>query len=137
MSHYNNVKTEIRDQDCLVAALKTLGFGPTIHEAAHQLEGYQGDKRQQTAEIIIPRRQVGGAANDIGFKRQENGTFTAIISDYDKRRYNEKWLAKLKTEYGVAKATRLAKRQYGCASPRVKEVTTSKGTRRILTFTLS
>jgi hypothetical protein len=72
------------DQQCLVEALKEMGYHPQVSEKPQHLEGYHGDKRTQTAEIIIPRKQVGGASNDVGFKRNADGTFTAIISDYDK-----------------------------------------------------
>jgi hypothetical protein len=137
MSHYNSIKTEIRDPACLVTALGTLGFTPRVSETAQPLEGYMGDKRKQTAEIIIPRRQVGDASNDIGFKRREDGVFAAIISDHDRHRYDDKWLAKLKTEYGTAKVIRLAQRTYGCAKPVVKEIKTEKGTQRVLTFTVN
>jgi len=85
-----------------------------VHKEAIHLHGYTGDKRQQTAEIVIPRRFVGGAANDIGFKLQEDGTYEAIISEYDRRNcsadrrsqhaqgcggYSEKWLKKLNQRY--------------------------------------
>lgn len=82
-------------------ALEDLGFTNKlrVHDTAQQLEGYQGDKRQQTAEIIIPRAYVGGASNDIGFKLQKDGTYEAIISGYDKTRYNQKWLNKLSQRY--------------------------------------
>lgn len=72
------------DKDCLVEALKELGYQPQVSEKPQNLEGYQGDARAQKAEIIIPRRQVGGASNDVGFKKNEDGTYTALISDYDK-----------------------------------------------------
>jgi len=61
-----------------------MGFHPEVNTKAAHLEGYHGDKRVQTAEIILKRREVGGASNDVGFKKQADGTFTAIISDYDK-----------------------------------------------------
>lgn len=82
------------------------------HEQATNLEGYAGDKREDLAEIIIPRRHVGGAANDIGFKLNEDGSYGAIISAYDsrsnsakkskfhdERSYNDKWLKKLNQRY--------------------------------------
>lgn len=100
----------------MVKALQDMGFTADMirhTEQAQHLEGYQGDKRAQTAEIIIPRRHVGGAANDIGFKLQEDGTYEAIISDYDSRSnrarqgthwkgpgsYNGDWLNKLNQRY--------------------------------------
>lgn len=121
MSHYTKIKTKLRSQSHLLKALQDMGFKReelVVHKTAQQLEGYAGDKRQQTAEIIIPRRAVGGAANDIGFKLQEDGSFGAIISDYDRRNrcadrrskhaegcngYSEKWLKKVNQRYAYHK----------------------------------
>lgn len=117
MSHYTKCKTKLTDKECLVKALEDLGFRHgqvKVHNTPQHLFGYQGDKREQTAEIILPRQYVGGAANDIGFKLQEDGTYGAIISDYDKgntsadakskhakgcRGYSDKWLKKLNQRY--------------------------------------
>lgn len=90
MSHYTRVKSKIKDKEALIAALKDMGFTNKlqVHDKAVQLEGYQGDKRKETAEIVIPRQHVGGAANDIGFKQQNDGTWGAIISEYDRRNLN-------------------------------------------------
>ncbi len=87
-----------------------MGFHPQVSEKAQQLEGYHGDKRKQTAEIIIPRKQVGGASNDVGFKRNADGTFTAIISDYDQSsNFNLKKQQELKRIYTEKKAMKEAK----------------------------
>lgn len=102
MSHYTKVKTKIKKKSALVKALGDLGFTAEklrVEETAKQLEGYEGRLRDQKAEIIIPRRYVGGAANDIGFKEQADGTYEAIISEYDSHRYNEPWLKKLNQRY--------------------------------------
>ena len=74
-------------------------------DKAQQLEGYHGDLRQDTAEIIIPRRFIGSASNDIGFKLQEDGTYGAIISDYDRTsmKYNQDWIGKLSQRYSYHK----------------------------------
>jgi hypothetical protein len=42
---------------------------------------------------------VGSASNDIGFKRFEDGTFTAIISEFDRRKYLQDWLHRLIQRY--------------------------------------
>jgi hypothetical protein len=76
------------------------------------LIGYQGDYRTadgeghtkdaskaMKADIIIPRAQVGGASNDIGFRRGPDGKYGAIISDYDSSRYNAEWMTKLRAAY--------------------------------------
>ena len=39
-------------------------------------------------------------SNDIGFKRQEDGQFEAIISEYDRHKYSQKWLNGLTQRYG-------------------------------------
>jgi hypothetical protein len=75
-----------------------------VHNEAQNLYGYQGDKREQTAEIIIRRKYVGGAANDIGFKLQSDGTYQAIISDYDRTRYGAQFMKDLELDYGVEQA---------------------------------
>lgn len=96
MSHFSVIKTRITDQDALVKSLAELGFKHVeVHEEAQHLYGYQGDRRRQTAEVIVRRKYIGRASNDIGFKRQEDGTFQATISDYDRHRYNQQWLDRL------------------------------------------
>jgi hypothetical protein len=120
----------------LVEALRKQGFHPSVHEIAVALEGYGGDKRKETAEIVIPRRQVGSASNDIGFQRQPDGSFQPIISEYDRERYDDKWVAELKSEVAIARLTRVAKRQYGCAEPEIRDVQTAAGRKRVVTFNL-
>ncbi len=62
------------------------------------------------ADIIIPRSQVGGSSNDIGFRRNKNGTYEAIISDFDSQKHNQQWLNKVNVSYQVAKTIQDAKR---------------------------
>ena len=70
-----------------------------VHETATNLYGYHGDVRQDSAEIIIRRKNIGSSSNDIGFKQEADGTWNAIISEYDSRRYNQDWLNKLTQGY--------------------------------------
>jgi hypothetical protein len=85
MSHYTKVKTQIKSRACLVKALEDLGFEGKIevHDIAKALVGYGGDTRQQKANVILRRNDVGGASNDIGFVLREDGTYEALISEYD------------------------------------------------------
>ncbi|MBW4582861.1 MAG: DUF1257 domain-containing protein [Tildeniella nuda ZEHNDER 1965/U140] len=101
MSHFTAIKTQIKDAEALVKALADVGFKQVeVHETAQPLYGFQGDLRSQTAEIIIRRKYVGGASNDIGFQRQQDGTFEAIISEYDRRKYAQPWLNQVMQRYG-------------------------------------
>jgi len=129
MSHYTTVETEFTDQECLLDALNDIGFTADkveVHEAAQQLFGYGGDQREQRAHVIIRRQWVGRASNDVGFFRQPDGTFQAIISEFDAR--HAKWssagLGKLKQRYNYHVYKKLAERK----GYRVRERQDEKGT---------
>jgi hypothetical protein len=101
MSHFTCIKTQIKHQDALLKALADIGFKEVeVHETAQHLYGYQGDVRSQTAEVIIRRQYIGSASNDIGFRRQKDGQFEAIISEYDRNKYSQEWLNSLTQRYG-------------------------------------
>ncbi|WP_049572689.1 DUF1257 domain-containing protein [Streptomyces sp. SBT349] len=109
MSHFTRVRTVLRDPGLLAAALATAGFEAVeTHETPQTLYGYRGDARPERAEIIVRRRHVGRASNDIGFRRSADGTFEAIISEYDRARYGPAWLARVARAYGHAAALRYA-----------------------------
>lgn len=123
MSHFTKLRTRITDADGLVKALADAGFKDVeAHETAQHLYGYQGDARPQTAEVIVRRKYVGQASNDIGFKRQADGTFEAIISEYDRRKYSQAWLDQLTQRYAyhVARA-KLAEQGFDLVSEEARE----------------
>ncbi|MBD2460250.1 DUF1257 domain-containing protein [Oscillatoria sp. FACHB-1407] len=100
MSHFTRIKTQIKDQDALVKALADMGFATVeVYASAQYLYGYEGDIRADQAEVIVRRQHIGKLSNDIGFKRQEDGAFAAIISEYDRTRYSERWLNQLTQRY--------------------------------------
>jgi hypothetical protein len=101
MSHFTCIKTQLKNRDTLIQALADVGFDDVeVHEKAQHLYGYQGDVREQTAEVIIRRQYIGAASNDIGFKQQDDGQFEAIISEYDCHQYSQSWLNGLTQRYG-------------------------------------
>lgn len=97
MSHYTEVEVEfdVEHKEQIIAALEEqFGEGHVEwHEEGAAMYGYQGDDRSKAkpgsanyaprCEIIVRRKHVGGASNDLGFKLQENGKFKAWVSDYD------------------------------------------------------
>lgn len=101
MSHYTTIKTRLVEQDYLVRALEDMGYKGKveIHDKPVRLRGYLGDWRRQKAEIVIPRKHVGRASNDLGFKRTAAGTYDAMISGFDRARHNNKWLGRLTQRY--------------------------------------
>ncbi|MCC5640993.1 DUF1257 domain-containing protein [Nostoc sp. CHAB 5844] len=83
MSHFSKILVKFKDQSCLVEALQRFGFYPQIHDKPVNLFGYRGDKREQTAHIVVPRHQISHASNDLGF--YWNGSeYECFISEYDK-----------------------------------------------------
>lgn len=124
MSHYCEIETIFNDQQALIEALTSVQGGwqlsqIEIHQVPQSLFGYHGDERKEKGNIIIRRKYVGPAANDIGFVREEDGSYKAIISEYDQRsRCNPAFMAKLKTEYSCVAVERQA-RQRGTTVTRV------------------
>lgn len=87
MSAYKKIECEIVDKNSLLNALFSLGFKPICYTEPEQLTGYKGDKRNEKANIVIPKEQVNhftGASNDIGFLWDAgNKKYEMIVSDYD------------------------------------------------------
>jgi len=84
MSHYVNEKTSIKDKKCIIEALEDLGFTKIIDQENRHLIGYKGDVRNDTADITIDRSDVSWLSNDIGFQKQKDGTYSIILSEYDR-----------------------------------------------------
>lgn len=113
MSHYNDFETTITDEKALVRALCRCNTRDSIkvtvdllevHKDPQNLYGYHNDVRDQKAHVIMRRQIVGSAANDIGFVKNADGKYNAIISDFDRTFYNQDWLNKLYTYYNVEKS---------------------------------
>jgi hypothetical protein len=100
MSKYSETSTTVRNQVYLVAALGELGYKAEIHVDGGALVGYEGRERPERAHVIIRRIQIGPASNDIGFVRKPDGTFGAVLSEYDRAiGFDEKWLGRVHQAY--------------------------------------
>lgn len=105
MSHYSQMKTKVKKLSALVKTLQEVDGGRwkncvEVHEGeGTNLIGYRGDKRSQKANVVIRRSNVGEASNDLGFVRTNDGTYEAIISDFDASRYNKDWLNMVNQHY--------------------------------------
>lgn len=122
MSEYHVIETEFKDQQVLIEALEEMGYHPEVYDKPKNLLGYQGDKRQQKAHIIIPRRQVGGASNDVGFEKVD-GKYICHASGYDAPWRTGAKISKLKQTYGekkIMKSVRQSSR-YSFMSRKVTE----------------
>jgi hypothetical protein len=100
---YCQVATKFKNEGALIIALMETGEWTKeqieVHPEAQHLYGFQNDMRKDTAHIIVRKKHIGRASNDIGFRKTESGEYEAIISKYDRRKYNDKWLGQLKGNY--------------------------------------
>ena len=100
VSAYGEFETMIREQRFLVEGLTEMGYRVETHPEGAALIGYHGDERPERAEVIIRRAQLDSASNDIGFVREKDGRFRAIVSEYDRSiGYDDKWLGKVHQHY--------------------------------------
>ena len=112
MSRYNTVVTEFKDEECLVQALHDVGYADVeVHAMPTNLYGYHDDARPERAHIIVRRKHIGSAANDLGFLRNVDGSYSQIVSDFDQGKHDAKWNAKLKAAYGERGAMKVARKK--------------------------
>ena len=104
-----------KDRRLLLAALADLGYTEVEEGEALPLYGYQGDRRPETAELVVRRRHLGSASNDLGFARTPEG-FVPIISEYDQRLlHGGQVLTKLRTAYSERVVEAVTRRLHGTA----------------------
>src|SRR5215471_13898652 len=100
MSKFEQLQTVLSEECFLVEALRDLGYTPEICREGTALYGYQGDERPERAQIVIRRRQLDSASNDIGFARDSSGVYRALISEYDRNiGFDVAWLGRVTQTY--------------------------------------
>ena len=110
MSAYGEYETTLCEQKFLVEGLFAMGYAPEVHPEGAPLIGYHGDERPERAHVIIRRAQLDSASNDIGFARGADGTFRAILSEYDHSiGYDAQWLGKVNQHYKEKQTLAVAK----------------------------
>ena len=78
------IEISLNDSDSIKEALKEMGYKFEEHKIAQKLLGFAGDTREQVAHIIVRKKYVGSAANDVGFYKKADGSYDMIISEFDK-----------------------------------------------------
>lgn len=117
MSEYHQQRTQYKDRECLVEALMAQGYNEVeVHDVAQSLYDYQGrlthylDPGGDKGNVIVRRHVIGGAANDLAFRKNVDGTFDAIVSQFDSKKHNADWMKSLKKSYTEAVDMKLAKK---------------------------
>lgn len=104
-----------KDRRLLLAALADLGYGEVEEGEALPLFGYQGDRRAETAAIVVRRRHLGSASNDLGFSCTPAG-YVPIVSEYDARTLRAgRFLPELRVAYAERAVAEVQRRLRGTA----------------------
>lgn len=104
---------QFTSEEMLVEALKDIGYGQIERGEKLSLYGYHGDKRPETAEIVIRRKYVGSLSNDIGFARTEKG-LVPIVSEFDQQTVlGGQFITKLRVAYNERAVNKIAARLRG------------------------
>lgn len=102
-----------KSEALLIAALASLGYAEVESGEALSLYGYQGDERAERAQLVVRRKHIGSASNDLGFARTDEG-FTPIISEYDQRTlHGGRFIASLRAAYNERVVEEMQRRLRG------------------------
>ena len=96
MSHFSTVKTELRDRESLLAALRDLGQEPSTGE--QPVRGYRG--QTVTADLCCPQSEGG----DMGFRWNSAEQHYELGTDLDLWKQTvpvERFLAQLTQRYAL------------------------------------
>lgn len=108
MSKYRVNQTSMTEGDCLEEALQGLGHTVERHNHAVELQGWPYDRDKKFAEIVVPAHRGANAPQyDLGFKKQKDGSYAALIEDMDYK-FGKEWLGKVEVAYGHAKVKKMA-----------------------------
>lgn len=109
-----------KDRRLLLAALTDIGYAEVEEGEVLPLFGYRGDRRPETAEIVIRREHVGSLSNDIGFTHTPEG-YVPIVSEFDQQSlHGGRFLVKLRTAYSEHVVEEVKRRLHGAAQRHVE-----------------
>jgi hypothetical protein len=109
-----------KDRRLLLAALADLGYPEVEEGEVLPLYGHRGDRRPETAEIVVRRQYMGSLSNDIGFTRTPDG-YVPLVSEYDQRTvHGGQFLVKLRTAYSERVVAEVTRRLHGTAQRQVE-----------------
>lgn len=111
--HYSEIT--FKERRLLLGALADLGYPQVEEGEALPLYGYRGDRRPETAELVVRRQHLGSASNDLGFRRAAGG-YSPVISEYDERTLlGGGFLVNLRTAYAERVVEEVRRRLHGTA----------------------
>jgi hypothetical protein len=88
MSHFSTIKTKITNAAALREALVELFHARgveaqvDVYDKPQAMQGYYGDKGQQSAEVIVRNQSIGSKA-DLGYRKEKDGTYSLVWDEYE------------------------------------------------------
>lgn len=86
MSHLSSLKHRYADVAVLKTALTSLGLEFLEGSQAIKNDRYTGDLAMIQVDLLVKAASLGGSVGvDVGFRREEDGSYSAILDGYDLR----------------------------------------------------
>ena len=102
MSHFTSIKTKLVSGPHIAKALKAMGYeNVEVFDTPQHMFGFTGSNIKKRAEIIIRKRdlKIRNALADVGFCKNEEGSYDWIITNEERRRLSENWYDELSQRY--------------------------------------
>lgn len=133
MARFRHIPTPIKSLGGLVKALEELGLRDVeVHERAEPLIDWIGRPTDELAQVIVRRRSLGAAGDDVGFARNPDGTFDFLVSDIHLFRFGKGWLEELVKRHDALADAPDPERRPATASP-VQPAVPAAGSRPLIT----
>jgi hypothetical protein len=111
MSHFSTLQTKLVSGRHLVQALADLGLTQVEVSAEPQAMVGWMTTNVQHAHIIVRRAHLPGAQYDLGFHKNAEGSFDALVANEDRESYGYAWLGRLTQRYAYHVSRELLKKQ--------------------------
>jgi hypothetical protein len=106
MGRYRRIRTGVRSERELARALDEMGLKDVeVHADAQPLADWIGRPTDVLANVIVRRKSLGAASDDLGFVRSTDGTFDLILSDIHLFKFDRKWIDELARRTGTVSVT--------------------------------
>lgn len=107
MSYFREMKTNLKDEACIVDALKQMGYKPEVSETPQTVRGHYNEGRK--AEIVLRKEDIKDGG-DIGLQKGKDGNYKVIADTYVLHKFKlDKFSDELTQKYGEVKSVKIAK----------------------------
>ncbi len=106
MPRYRLIPTDVPTSSDLQKTLTDMGLrNVEVHASPAPLDDWIGRPTDVLANVIIRRKSLGASSDDMGFVRNDEGTYDALVSEIHLFRFDKKWFADLAQRSGVSVPT--------------------------------